>query len=309
MRELFQDGWISDRAQKVEAEREGVVADVDALLSLAEIFTDDASQIPPVVSWESFDKILDECQDVASDWWNYPGVDKLFTPSQSYRPNCAGFAMANASQARLIIQTMNQWSEQKPQKFNPMATWLLSKGGSASGGQTLSKIARYGNQTGNYLAADIGDYDPAIIRFKTDDEANTNASVHQIGVCYYEGSDAATDVLRALKKGFTVFLGQSVGVRDGIVKDENGVGTVRTGGSWAHATAFAGYQKVNDVEYAFWINSHGNIYAAGDGTPDFGGWMSRDVLKRFLSSSFCDICFVTYCEAPPDESVEPTLRS
>ena len=305
---VFQDGWYPDAMQAAEARRHGELSDVAALLTLSEIFSDDSKQVPPVVDWKSFIKLIDDLPPFDSEWWNYPGAVELFTPSQSYRPNCAGFAMANAAIARLIIQNKAQWAELKPQKFNPMVTWMLSKGGSVSGGQTLSKIARYGNQLGNYLAKDVGGYDPKQTRFTTDGEAAENAALHQIGVCYYEGTNAAEDLIRCLKHGYTAFVGQSNAVRDGVKKDENGVSVVTLGGTWAHATAFAGYKQVGGDDYVFWINSHGNIYRSDDGTPDFGGWMNRDTLERFLKSTFCDICIVTYTEAVHDEKAKITLR-
>lgn len=308
MSAVFQDGWIPDMVQKNEAERAGRDSDYAALRRLAEVWTDDVAEVPPVLLWESMDQLIDGMPEVDSAWWTVENAAGLFTPSQEWRPNCAGFAMANAAQMRVLIQRKSQYSENRPEKFNPFPTWILSKNGSVWGGQTIAKIARYGNEVGNYLAEDVGDYDPSSVRLQTNGTSAENAAVHQIGVCYYEGNSAADDLIRALKKGFTAFVGQSVGVRDGVSKDENGVECAVIGGSWAHATAFGGWKNVNGTDYVFWVNSHGNIYKSGDGTPDFGCWMSRKTLERFLHSTFCDICFVTYAESRFDVSIPPTLN-
>lgn len=308
MLEIFNDGWIADRMQQREAVNQGMVSDLDKLLQLAEGFSDDNNTVPPVLEWEALDAVLDDLPDIETRWWQVPGAVELFTPSQSYRPNCAGFAMANAALARAIIQRQSQFAELKLEKFNPFVTWLLSKGGKVWGGQTISKIARYGNEFGNYLASDVGDYTPAKTSFETGGEAGENAKKHQIGLSYYTGDEPVEDLLRALKKGFTAIVGQSNAVQPNTYKDENGVECVRVGGSWSHATAFGGWKNVNGTDYVFWINSHGNIYPSDDGSPAFGGWMDAKTLKEFCASTFLDICFVTYCEAEPDLTLKPTLN-
>lgn len=207
-----------------------------------------------------------------------------------------------------LIQAGSQFSEQKPEKFNPMLTWLLSKGGSPYGGQSIGAMAKYGNQTGNFLASDIGDYDPGKATTGRSEAANENAKKHQISFCIYEGNDPAEAILEACRKGFTVFLGNSVGVASGRVTDENGVEAVKLSGSWSHAQAGGGFQIVNGVRYLYWMNSHGPIYPAKDGTPPIGGWMSEHTLRRFLSGSFADVCFIIYAECPYDLDLKPTLN-
>lgn len=308
MAELFQDGWVPDEVQQREAINRGEVSDLTSILTLAEGFSDDVNTVPPVLDWNALDAVLDDLPVADSRWWEVPGAIDLFTTSQSYRPNCAGFAMANAALARTLIQVKSQFAEQKPEKFNPFPTWILSKGGTVMGGQTISKIARYGNEVGNYLASDVGEYEPGKTRFSLDGTPEENAQKHQIGICYYTGDDPVRDTLRALAAGFTAIIGQSVGVREGRQTDKNGVEVVKTGGRWSHATALAGWQNVGGEQYAFWINSHGNLYEANDGTPAFGGWMSKVELEKFFHSTFLDICFVTYCEAVHDESVKITLN-
>ena len=58
---------------------------------------------------------------------------------------------------------------------------------------------------------------------------------------------------------------------------------------------------VNGAEYAYWINSHGRLYESNDGSPAIGGWMSKDTVKRFCSSNYCDAAICTYVESPHGE--------
>lgn len=268
----------------------------------------DINKRPPIVEWKSFESALSTLPDVRTDWWTKYDWKNYFTASQEYRPNCAGFGMANATMMRTLIQTGFQFSEQKPEKFNPFVTWLLSKNGSTWGGQSIAAIAKEGNEGGNYLVADVGEYDPARVIRKTSVEADTHAMNHQICYCLYEGNDPAEAVLQACRKGFTVLLGNSVGIASGRIKDANGVEVVRLSGSWAHAQAGGGFQIVNGTRYIYWMNSHGPIYQASDGTPPIGGWMPESTLRQFLSGSFADVCFIIYAECPYDASIKPSLN-
>lgn len=268
----------------------------------------DINNTPAVVDWSSFAKVLPDMPDIETKWWTKFDWQKYFTPSQEYRPNCAGFGLANASMMRTLIQTGFQFSEQRPEKFNPFMCWLLSKNGSTWGGQSIGAMAQYGNKVGNFLASDIGDYDPAKASTRRSSEADEHAKQHQICYCLYEGNDPAEAVLMACRKGFTVLFGNSVGVASGRVKDENGVEVVRISGSWAHAHAGGGFQIVNGTRYIYWMNSHGPIYQAQDGTPPIGGWMPESTLRRFLSGSFADVCFIVYAECPYNTSIKPSLN-
>lgn len=300
----FLDGYIPDVIQAKEAHEAGRPSDRETVLSLAVPW--DASDVPPVVEWESFSGSLESLPDVESRWWEGCNPAELFTASQEYRPNCAGFSEANAALMRTLIQSQSQFSEQKPERFNPMALWQLSKGGSVRGGQTISAMAKYGNEVGNFLASDLGNYDPAQTFATTTEVQKENASKHQIGVCLYEGSNPTEAILTACRKGFTVFIGNSRAV-SGSEKDSNGMTVARLGGIWSHATAFGGYLKINGKEYVFWVNSHGNIYVTQD-APTFGCWMDEETLNRFCSSSFCDVAIVTYVESPYDLTLKPTLN-
>ena len=267
----------------------------------------DATDKPPVCTWSSFEKFLIDQPDQRINWFEAVDPYKYFTPSQSYRPNCAGFAMANAATCALISQITNRFSEQTQVKFNPFVTWLRSKNGSVSGGQSIAAIALAGNEYGNFLAEDVGPYDPGKIIRTTQPEEDQHALEHQIGYCLYDGNEPWEAILLALQKGFACFVGNSRAV-SGSSRDSNGVPVANLSGSWSHATAFAGFQVVNGVRYAFWINSHGDIYESDGKTPKFGCWMSESILKTFMNSTFNDLCILTYTEAPYDPSVAETLN-
>lgn len=269
----------------------------------------DIEETPDVITYESFEKALETMPDVDSRWWEKYNWEDYVITSQSYRPNCAGCAEATATVTRTLIQAGSQYSEQLPKKFNPMMTWLLSKGGSAIGGQSIGAMAQAGNEIGNFLAEDVGEYDPANISLKRSEKANLNAKERQICYCIYDGNDPAEAVLKALQKGFTCFVGNNRAIADGRYTDENGVECVKLSrNSWSHATAYAGFQIVNGKRYAYWINSHGKIYQANDGTPPIGGWQPEETVRDFLGGSFHDVCFIVYAEAPYNPNATKTLN-
>ena len=268
----------------------------------------DAQDRPPVSTWTSFEKFLKTLPDMpeTSNWFRVVDPLEYFTPSQSYRPNCSGFAMANAATCALISQIHHAYSEQTPVKFNPFVTWIKSKNGSVSGGQSIAAIAQAGNEFGNYIVEDVGDYDPGRIIRTTQPEEDAHALEHQIGFCLYDGETPWEAMLLACQKGFACFFGNSRAI-SGCERDANGVPVAVLSGSWSHAEAAAGFQIVNGTRYVFIINSHGDIYQSDGFTPRFGVWMPEDRLKTFMSSSFNDLAIVTYTEAPYNTEIVPTL--
>lgn len=266
----------------------------------------DAFEKPPVSTWKSFKDFLEAQPDQTVNWFEKVDPYEYFTPSQSYRPNCAGFAMANAATCALISQKENRFSEQVLAKFNPFVTWIKSKNGSVSGGQSIAGIAIAGNDYGNYLVQDVGDYNPDRVIRTTQPEEDEDALQHQIGYCLYDGNEPWEAILLACRKGYACFVGNGRAV-GGCSRDPNGVPVANLSGSWSHATAFAGYQVVNGIQYVFWINSHGDIYESDGFTPRFGCWMSESILRTFMASSFNDCAIVTYTEAPYNTEIIPTL--
>ena len=266
----------------------------------------DAADQPQISDWASFEAWLKGRPDLRKNWWEGIDVSSLFTASQEYRPNCAGFAMANAALCSTLLQIKNRFSEQDAKRFNPMVTWQKSKGGSVYGGQSISAIALAGCEYGNYLAEDVGSYDPDVTFPRTQADEDEHARAHQIGFALYDGTRPWDAIMLACRKGYACFVGNSRAV-GGSSRDVNGVPVANISGSWSHATAFAGYQYIGGLQYVFWINSHGDIYESDGQTPRFGCWMSESILKTFMSSSFNDLAVVTYAEAPYNLELKPTL--
>ena len=267
----------------------------------------DAYDVPPVTTWESLKSALNELPTQIFWWWNAEGALDGWVSSQSYRPNCAGFAMSNAARALTINQIHCKHSEQKIPVINPMPCWQKSKGGSTFGGQSIAAMAQAGNEYGNYLAEDVGAYDPKVTFPTTTEAADLRAKEHQIGICLYDGRDPVEAILETCRKGLSCFVGNSVAVK-GTKQDDRGVYVADLGGTWSHATAFCGWTKVDGCQYVYWINSHGNIYQTPDGTPDFGCWMSVPVLRKFMGGVFADLCIVTYAEAEHDPAIIPAME-
>ena len=308
---IFEDGYIPDQVQAEEALKTGTVSDREKVLAEAKGF-DDVGKIPPVMEWSQFYHYIQQLPDPENlKWWEGVNASKFFTPSQGSRPNCAGFAMANASLIRTLLQIKNEFSEQVPQKFNPMGTWQASKNGSTRGGQTISAIADAGRKIGNCLALDLGHYSDTQSFRELEEKELENAARHQIGISLYDGpkEDIPEILFTLCRKGYSAIVGNCTAVKDGRIRDANGVETVEVSSQrWAHATAFGGFQNVGGTEYIFWINSHGEIYPAEDGSPAFGGWMTMETLQKFIQGQFFDLCAVVYAEADFSRNIDPTLN-
>lgn len=307
----FENGYIPDEVQAQEARKVGEISDRDKILKIAVPF-DDVNAVPPVIEWSSFYEFISKMADVENGkWWEVSGSKDLFTDSQGMRPNCAGFALANASQVRVLMQVLNEFTEQVPEAYNPQGTWQKSKNGSTRGGQTISAIADAGRETGNCLKSDLGEYSDSQSFRTLNQKTLENASRHQIGISLFDGprEEVPDAIFTLCKKGFTAIVGNCTAIQDGRQKDENGVECVSVSRQeWAHATAFGGWQKVNGKEYVFWLNSHGPIYSATDGSPAFGGWMDMNTLKQFVQGQFFDLCAVVYAETEADENAKITLN-
>lgn len=308
---IFEDGYIPDEVQAAIALENGTRSDRTKLLSLAKGF-DDSGKIPPVLEWGQFYAYVQKASQPENlKWWEGFNASKFFTPSQGSMPNCAGFSLANASLIRTLLQIKNEYSEQVPQKFNPQGTWQASKNGSTRGGQTISAIADAGRNIGNCLAMDLGPYTDTQSFPELEERERINAARHQVGVSLYEGSreNVPEIIFNLCKKGFSIIVGNCIAVQDGRKADSNGVEVVQISRQkWAHATTFGGFQIVNNTEYVFWVNSHGNIYPASDGSPDFGGWMSFETVQQFARGQFFDLCAVVYAEADYSQNQAPTLN-
>lgn len=307
----FEDGYIPDAVQAAQALKAGTVSDREKVLAEAKSF-DDSGKIPPVTVWKDFYEYLSLSPDAENaKWWENADISDLFTTSQGNQPNCAGFALANAALTRILLQEKNEFSEQIPVRFNPMGTWQRSKNGSTRGGQTISAIADAGRKIGNCLASDLGNYDDSQSFRSLEKSVLENAARHQIGISLYDGprEDVPAIIFQICRKGFTAIVGNCIAVKDGRTCDSNGVETVETSTQpWAHATAFAGFQEVEGKEYVFWINSHGNIYPSNDGSPPFGGWMTRETLREFTAGQFFDLCAVVYAESDFRKDSPKTLN-
>ncbi len=280
----------------------------------------DANDKPSLCTWESLKPALKETADALSArklkfWWEIAtelGFDpeELITPSQGSIGSCAGVSYFERCYIiQLLKQIGNGFSEQKVEKINALPTWLISKGWSRWGGQTISAVTKEGTETGVFPASMVGDNSANWYNSSLAEKHIADAEKRQMGACLIPEDVDAVEVIRlALKAGRVVEIGNSTAIADGTKKDENGIYTVQCSGRWSHATMFSEYKTVNGQEYFRWENSHGLIYENDCNEPRFGGWMTLKTLEQFTSSTFCDLTVVTYVECPYDENVEPTLN-
>ncbi len=209
--------------------------------------------------------------------------DRLFW-SQGGIGSCMSHSNTFAFQCATLIE-MAMGAPLKYHSFNPIVPFWLSKGGSLSGGQTVSEMSDYTNRNGSYSEEWVGTDNQDIPDNYA--EYKTKAKSFQNGLCFLEETDPekiAEQIIRACHAGLAWSFGNTHAV-SGAKTDRNGVKIAVLGGSWAHATSFSSYRKVGTTEYVFWQNSHGKIYDQSDeGEPADGAWMPYDSLCRFCRS-------------------------
>lgn len=282
----------------------------------------DAEDKPRLCTWETLKPYLESrvALNEASPknlkmWWEIATKlgfepEELLIPTQGSIGSCAGVSYFDRCYLiQLLKQVGNHFSEQKVVRVNALATWLKSKGWSRWGGQTISAVVKEGVETGVYAVENVGEYSYSWYNRSLADKFLPEAEKRQMGACLVPDKENKVDVIRlALKAGHVVEIGNSVAVSDGTKTDKNGVACVTCSGGWSHATMFSEYKVVNDTEYFRWENSHGKIYPNNAEEPRIGAWMTLDTLRRFTSSSFCDLAVVTYVEAPYDMKLKATLN-
>jgi hypothetical protein len=205
--------------------------------------------------------------------------------SQGNRPSCMGHADDFAYRSS-ILSCIGLGSPLIYEPTNPYYTWVLSKGGSQSGGQSPTPMARAANETGHFTVEQVGNDNTS---FSSGYKNYLNdAAKRQSAIIFIEGKgeELAQRIVAVVKAGFGVALGNSLAV-SGTSVDSNGVEVAELGGSWAHATSFAAWFGKSGQEYLFWVNSHGKIYKKSTfGEPFDGAWMrTNKELVRFVSSA------------------------
>jgi len=219
---------------------------------------------------------------VVNNWIQSP-IKTLYY-SQGSRPSCMGHADAFAYHSA----TLTSIARGMPLQYNPINaiyTWAATKNGSLSGGQTVSAMAAGANKFGHYTIESVGNDNINYVASRQREHAE-EAKKHQSAIMFLSGNNAtlADEIMLACHAGLAVACGNSRAV-SGSAIDKNGVKVATLGGSWAHATAFAGYRKVKGTEYVGWINSHGPRYKSSDeGEPADMCWMDKKILTDFSQS-------------------------
>lgn len=299
-------GYIPSEVQAHFAHESGQASDAENLAGL-ELPWDGGITQPQVIRWDDLKPKLTGDNDFR--WWEftYNGqkAENFLLPNQGNAPSCSSFSFGNAGRQTTLFRQIAEKPYQRVELVNPMPTFMKSRGGNALGGQTMERMGMEFLNTGIFLQSEVGKYDP---NWRYDaslmEQHAESAKTRQIGICVIPGTGAelAENIKLAVMSGYSVAVGNSVAVWPGAVKDKNGVSTVRLGGSWAHATCFAGWKIINGKLYLLWINSHGNIYVTDDGTPPYACYMSEENLTTFVSGRWTDAILIHYVEEPYDES-------
>lgn len=275
----------------------------------------EAFEKPPVCAYREFRDYIEsqssliQAQCEKSCYWahtiaNYFGFP-MWKSNQGNLGSCTSFAVKNASHALMLIQKAKHASL-RFEEINPFHTFVLSKNGSTSGGQSLSGIANAYNDFGAFAISDVGEYnDRESGRVKISNEAYDNAEKRQIGFTEVtDNYDFVEEIIFLSKNRVPCIVGNYNLIGDSTI-DSNGVRCGVITGNGSHATAFmGGYRKKNGREYVLYAQSWGNTFKGGDDEtlPGFMTWVSTSVLKQFVRSSFFDLFPLTYVEGFPENA-------
>ena len=168
--------------------------------------------------------------------------------------------------------------------INPIITWAITKGGSLNGGQTVSEMAKGANEIGHFIERLVGTNNqamPSNYKQFLDEALKYQSSIMFLD---FRGDDLCNEIFACCAAGLSVAVGNSNAV-SGSTIDKNGIKVAVVSGSWAHATHFTGYRKVNGTEYVGWVNSHGARYKSSDeGEPADMCWMDKKTECKFCST-------------------------
>jgi len=154
-----------------------------------------------------------------------------FAFSQQQRPSCSGHSAAFAHHmATLINIALGQPMIYNP--ANPICTWLWTKNGSYSGGQSIAAQANGVNVIGNFPLSIVGENNVTAPRDYM--SYKSEAEKHQSGIVFMPLDNLEDRVVQVCKSGLAFFCGNSTKVSGGAV-DRNGLRVASLAGSWAHA--------------------------------------------------------------------------
>lgn len=239
---------------------------------------------------------------------NFQTFDKLVGVIQK-RNDCTAWGTTRAA----TVMALNQYwfgAERTVEAYNPTGIYAYSSGETPvagkrfdDNGRTIYAIARAACIAGNFPVADIGEYNGGTSFTESMIESKPDAEKNQTGFVYVgnrEPEELADIVVLSLRAGRPVIIGNDIALRDGCRKDANGMYITDVGGGWGggHCTSAIDYRKVNETEYIYIANSHGNIYKSGTRIPAFGAYITRSALVRYLSGRFADVMPLTYTERP-----------
>ncbi len=316
-------GCIPSYLQAAEARAVGVQSDQELIESLVAPwnYTNQPRIIEWSDKWVAYLKEEANAKDILRKFNRYPypwvickrilgiTLDELVGIIQR-RNDCAAWA---TSRAAMILALLQRWfgAERTVEPYNPTGIYAFSSGSTPQAGsyfpdngRTIYSICKAACEVGNFPVAEIGSYAGGTSFTQKMIDSLQVAAQNQTGFAYVgdRGANELADiVILSCRAGRPVIIGNEIALQDGVRKDENGMYITTVNGSgWGggHATCAIDYRKVNDTEYIYIANSHGNIYNSKTEIPAFGAFITRESLVRYLSGRFADIMPLTYTERP-----------
>lgn len=313
-------GLVFNRENQAYCTARGLKSDSELIAS--RMIPWDSSKQPAIISFDDWAKYLKPLAATRREYYSNGGInvffweivndiDTLFGTTQQQN-DCAAWATERCITARILHQII-EGAEMTPQRFNPMALYAYSSDNQPEVGQriqntgrTLYAVANASNAIGSATAGTAGEYDGRVVYTQKMLDAKKEAADRQLGWALYDTTDKTEDnivddIFDSLATKHPVLIGNTTAVQDGTIKDANGVYIGQVNGmGWGggHATSFLDYRVVNNTEYVFWANSHGNIYHGIDASPDWGCWLTKGLVKSLMGGRYFDIVFSTWAEAP-----------
>lgn len=279
---------------------------VESAVSLPEYAWREKSDMP-IVKWDAaFDKWLDRRIKLADAYaakgkcllpWEIMKVipnerkrSNILNWNQGMRPSCSNHGQSHAFQNATLI-SMALGSPLYYEAMNPIYSFYLARGGNLTGGLDLVTTATWCNKNGMYPVSLVGDDNQNVASgFHKYDE---DAKKWQSGIVFIE-DNVEEKIVRACHGLCAVNFGAGHLYTSSSI-DSNGIKVMDGLTSGGHAQSLVGYRKVNNEEYIWNDNSHGNGYGQSkEGEPKWGAWLGHKQRAAYCSDmlSFGNPCIV-----------------
>jgi hypothetical protein len=255
--------------------------------------TDDS---PKIVSWdndweqycEHRAALIDEDgRDSYLPWNIYKSLGLKWVDGYAYRQetgDCASFGHRNSFKASNLTNAKR--TNRKPKDTAQSIVYAIARGnGSISFGSgcTLTPIAKYSSELGNFWSDDFGEYDCGgyVRKYQRNGAGSQHAKQTQSVIVFLPNTDFDT-VYKVCAAGFGINMATSVFPATARVNSDD-LAQVSGWDSGGHSMAFIAARKGKSGQpYLYLENSHGANYVADSlhSGKQFGCWLSESDFRN-----------------------------